>query len=94
MWLHALPSAGLTSPHYVLLLPPLAVCLDRVGTRTSHGFQDPAAAERMWDDFQASLVGLDQHVIDGVAGPTDLASTIAQRVDEGSLLYASDSTNG
>jgi cytidylate kinase len=87
-------SAGLTSLHYVLLLPPLAVCLDRVRTRTSHGFKDPAAAEHLWDDFQASLEGLGQHVVDGVAGPTDLASTIADRLDDGSLLYSSRSTNG
>jgi len=87
-------SAGLPSLYYALLMPPLAVCLDRVRTRTSHGFTDPAAAEHMWDDFHASLAGLDKHVIDGVAGPTDLASMIAQRVDDGSLLYSRDSTDG
>ena len=85
---------GLQSVDYVILLPPLAVCLDRVKTRMSHGFNDPAATEHMWNDFQRSVVGFERHVIDGTADPAELAYTIAQRLNDGTLHYSNALADG
>jgi cytidylate kinase len=81
--------AGVGSVHYAVLLPPLAVCLERVQTRTAHGFADLDAAEHMWNDFQRGIVGLERHLVDGLADPGDVARTIAQDVADGGLLYPS-----
>ncbi|MFI2366180.1 AAA family ATPase [Promicromonospora sp. NPDC019610] len=43
--------AGVAALDYVVLLPPVEVCLRRVETRTGHGFTDLAAARHMHDDF-------------------------------------------
>ncbi|MFJ3406332.1 AAA family ATPase [Promicromonospora sp. NPDC090134] len=43
--------AGVAVIDYVVLLPPVEVCLKRVETRTGHGFTDLDAARHMHDDF-------------------------------------------
>ena len=35
-------ATGLADLHYVALLPPLDVCIERVRSRVAHGFSDPA----------------------------------------------------
>ncbi len=79
--------AGLPSVHYVVLLPPLAVCAERVASRTDHGFTDLDATADMWRKFERSLDGLERHVLDGLASPESLARQIAGRVMDGSLCY-------
>jgi hypothetical protein len=80
-------SAGLDSVNYAILLPPLSVCLDRVRSRTAHDFADLGAAEHMWHDFERSLGGLERHVVNEVGDPTELARTVVQHVDDGTLHY-------
>lgn len=48
---------------YVVLLPPVRTCLDRVATRVGHGFTDEAAARSMHEQFAADRPS-DDHVLD------------------------------
>lgn len=42
---------GIEAIDYVVLLPPVETCLERVATRTGHGFTDLDAARHMHEDF-------------------------------------------
>jgi predicted ABC-type ATPase len=80
-------ATGLDSLHYVVLLPSVERCVDRVQTRIGHGFADEAATRKMHDAFEAADID-ERYVLvdppDGVAAVTD---TILARVDDGTLLY-------
>jgi hypothetical protein len=59
-----------------VLLPPVAVGVDRVATRVGHGFDDVAAARRMHAQFAG--VGIDPgHVVTEVV---DAADAMAQLI--------------
>ncbi|WP_422935475.1 AAA family ATPase [Sinomonas sp. P47F7] len=82
-----LEHTGLEELHYVILLPPLGVCLNRVKTRTNHGFTDLDAAEHMWRDFDQSSVEDRHRFIPPTAGPEETASQIASLTSNGRLTY-------
>jgi len=44
-------AAALDCLHYVLLLPPERVCVERVRSRVGHGFTDLDAARHMYREF-------------------------------------------
>jgi cytidylate kinase len=82
-----LDSTGRKHLHYVVLHPPLAVCLDRVRTREGHGFTDLAAAEHMWRDFDRSDIA-ERHLFrDPTASAEQLADEIAEHVEAGTVRY-------
>jgi cytidylate kinase len=83
-----LRAAGLRRLHYVILLPPLDVCLERVRTRQGHGFADRDAAEHMWHDFHRAEIDA-RHVIDDdqETQPAQVAHTIRSRVKDGTTSY-------
>jgi hypothetical protein len=66
--LHAFGAVtGLKRLHYATLLPPERVCVERVRSRTGHGFTDLDAARHMYSEFANAEVA-DRHVIkSGVA---------------------------
>ena len=78
-------ATGLHHLDYVVLLPPVELCLDRVRTRVGHGFTDSAATRRMHAGFAAADVD-ERHVLadppDGVAAVADLveAARVAGRL--------------
>jgi cytidylate kinase len=82
-----LEASGVQSLHYVLLLPPLEVCLDRVRTRRGHALTDCAVAERMWWQLRRAEVAPRHVLTDHVAPPAELAARIAQLVDDGGLGF-------
>jgi tRNA uridine 5-carbamoylmethylation protein Kti12 len=70
---------------YAVLRAPLAVCLERSGSRASNRLSNAAVIERLWHDF-ADLGPLETHVIDG--GTLDAATTadvLAERLRGGLL---------
>jgi cytidylate kinase len=82
-----LGAAGLESLHYAILLPPLEECLDRVQTRTGHGFTDPDAARHMWDEFAQADID-SRHVIVGHGtDPEDTARDLKTRVRDQTLRF-------
>ncbi len=80
-------ATGVERLDYVILLPPVETCIERVRTRTDHGFSDEAATRRMHAQFVAAAMP-DRHVIHE-AGHTigSLAETITDSVRRGDLAY-------
>lgn len=66
-------ATGLTTAHYVLLLPSVEVCLERVATRVGHGFSDAAATRHMHSQFSSATVD-ERHVLRDP--PDDVAAVV------------------
>ena len=78
-------ATGVVALDYVVLLPPLDVCLHRVATREGHGFRDEAATRKMHDEFTAAVVGLAvRHVL---RGSDVVAEDILLAARRGELRY-------
>lgn len=84
--------AGLGTFHYLVLLPPEHVCLDRLRHREGHGFTDLDAARHMYRDFAGADIAI-RHVLttDGATSET-IASSIPARVAAGSLSWTMDTS--
>jgi hypothetical protein len=80
-----LAGSGLTQVHYVVLLPPLEICLNRVAGRVGHPFADPAAARQMHAEFARADVDPRHVVADGDADAASVAAHVLARVREGSV---------
>lgn len=82
-----LTAAELDALDYAVLLPPVERCLERVASRTGHGFNDPGATAKMHHEFLAST--LDQrHVLDGDnEAPGETADQILALASAGTLRY-------
>lgn len=78
-------ATGLERLHYAILLPPERECAERVRSRTGHGFTDLDATHHMYGEFADASIS-DQYVIRTVASPGLIASSIYERVSEGSLV--------
>jgi cytidylate kinase len=78
---------GLDRVHYVVLLPPSDVCLERVRTRVGHGFVDLPAARHMYQQFAGAPLD-DRHLIgDQHSNPAGLAALIHEGVGTGRFAY-------
>ncbi len=82
-------ATGLSELHYVVLLPTVEHCLERVDTRLAHAFRDEAATRKMHDEFaQASIDA--RHVL---VDPPDDIDAVVERVlagvTAGSWVYSS-----
>ncbi len=90
-WFLATFAAAMGIEHfdYVVVLPSLAVALERVAARTGHGFDDPVAARSMHAQFAA--VELDERltITDDVATPSEIAAEISRRRTSGDLRITS-----
>ncbi len=82
-------SSGLANLHYVVLLPPLDVCLERVHSRVGHGFTDLSVTRDMYQQFADAPLD-DRHMItDPDADPTRLAELINGQLGDGVFGYSS-----
>ena len=70
---------GLTELDYVILLPPLDTCWERVATRTGHGFRDRAATEKMHHEFTTAAAP---------GTPTGIAVTTITDAETGAETHA------
>jgi cytidylate kinase len=81
-------ATGLAELDYVVLMPAAATCVDRVMTRTGHGFRDEAAARKMHDEFTRAHVA-SRHVL---TTGSETVEEIVDRVNEartaGELRFA------
>ena len=80
--------SGLAELHYVILLPPLEVCLERVRSRVDHGFSDLAVTQDMYQQFAGA--GIDaRHLITAANDhPAQLAKLIAGRLGARQFQYS------
>jgi predicted ABC-type ATPase len=69
---------------YLVLLPPVEVCVERVAARVDHGFSDEAATRHMHAQFADSDVD-DRHVIHGDAAPHLVLELVRTRRARGDL---------
>lgn len=70
--------------HYVMLLAPEPVCLQRIEDRTRHGFRDVDAARHMYREFASARAEVTS-VVDSIGSPESIAATIADLADRGAL---------
>jgi cytidylate kinase len=78
-------AAGLGHLHYVVLLPPLDVCLERVRTRVDHGFGDLSATREMHHQFAHADLDSRHVIIESDDHPALLAVLIGQRLSAGTF---------
>lgn len=76
----------LTRLHYVVLLPPEALCLRRVEARVGHGFTDLDATRHMYRQFTSAEIDQRHLFADPHTDPDETATTIHDRVVSGSLM--------
>jgi hypothetical protein len=75
--------------HYVVLLPPLRICIERVRSRGDQGFSDLAVTKDMYRQFVDARID-DRHlIIESDAPPAQLAALIIGKLNDGSLRIAS-----
>jgi cytidylate kinase len=77
-------AASVPVMHYVILLPPEELCLERVRGRAEHEFRDEEATRHMYRDFATAAVH-PRHVHAGTADATSIAAWVGERVQDGSL---------
>lgn len=87
-------AAGLALLDYVVLMPPVETCVDRVLTRTGHGFRDEAAARKVHDEFAGAAVA-SRHVVTIGSEPVDeVVDRITVARAAGELRFAVSTDQG
>ena len=70
-------ATGLNELDYVVLLPPVETCVQRVLTRQGHGFSDEAATRKMHSEFASAHISR-RHVIQD---PPDQAGEVLAMIE-------------
>ncbi len=78
--------AGVERLHYVMLLPREDLCLDRVRSRSGHGFRDLDAAAQMYRDFASAPVA-DRHIVTGLGDVEEDVSDVLHRIAAASMVW-------
>jgi hypothetical protein len=81
-------ATGLASVHYVILLPPLDVCLERVQGRIGHGFSDLSATRDLYEQFANAPIDSKHVITESHDHPAQLAELITRRLEDGYYRYA------
>jgi cytidylate kinase len=72
---------------YVIVLPPVERCVERVAARRDHGFSDEAATRKMHQGFAHALID-DRHVLrDPPDQPDEVADVIGHALAREWLTY-------
>ena len=80
-------ATGVDRLHYVVLLPSLDRCLERVATRLDHEFDDPAATRKMHGEFTRAEVDPRHVVADPPEGVDAVAVLIEAGITDGRFLH-------
>jgi predicted kinase len=78
-------ATGLARLHYVVLLPNVEACVERVARRVGHGFTDEAATRHMHREFESAVVDGRHVVRDSLADVAGIVATIGERLEAGDL---------
>lgn len=80
-------ATGLDCLDYVILLPPVERCVERVATRRGHGFSDEPATRKMHQGFTRARIA-DRHVVRDPPDRSDaVADLVVDAIDRGSLAF-------
>ncbi len=80
-------ATGLAHLDYLVLLPSLERCVERVRTRRGHGFTDEGATRAMHGDFARADVDRRHLLLDPPDEPHDVADLVAAALRSGALAY-------
>jgi adenylate kinase family enzyme len=80
-------AAGVTALHYAVILPPVSTCVERVVSRTGHGFSSVDATRAMHLDFTQAGLDARHLVTDTEATPREVSRQILDQLAAGSLLW-------
>jgi cytidylate kinase len=83
-----LAGTGLDALDYVVLLPDVEVCVERLMTREGHGFRDEDAARHMHDAFAQHDIDA-RHLLANHATAEAAADEVLDRWQRGSLTLGS-----
>jgi hypothetical protein len=80
-------ATGLDTLQYLILLPSVEDCVERVTTRQGHGFADEPATRKMHDEFSRAEIA-ERHVLRDRRGtPEAIADEVVTRFETGSITY-------
>jgi len=79
-------AVGLVTFDYVILLPPVEICVSRVKSRERHGFSDEAATRQMHAQFDEAEVD-SRHIIGGDINLAPLVDEILLRRSREQLTF-------
>ena len=79
---------GLPDIHYVILLPPLEVCLERMQGRVGHDFSDLLITRDLYEQFANADVGARHLITEPGDHPAELAELISQQLHDGRFRYS------
>jgi len=82
-------ATGLDSLHYVILIPSVDRCVERVRTRLGHGFTDEPATRKMHNEFSAATVDPRHVLIDPSDDVAEVADLVLMGVAERRFVYQS-----
>ena len=81
-------ATGLADIHYVILLPPLEVCLERVQSRVDHAFRDQSATRDLYEQFANAAVDSRHVICRPHDRPAQLTEFVRSNLDEGRFRYS------
>jgi energy-coupling factor transporter ATP-binding protein EcfA2 len=81
-----LEATGLDSLHYAVLFPTVDVCLERVATRSGHGFSDEPATRKMHAEFERAAIA-PRHLLRGAGDAEATATELLERLRAGDFRY-------
>jgi cytidylate kinase len=79
---------GLPDIQYVILLPPLEVCLERLQGRVEHGFSDLSVTRDLYEQFANAAVERRHLITEPGDHPAALAELISRQLDDGRFRYS------
>ncbi|HVB94561.1 MAG TPA: AAA family ATPase [Acidimicrobiales bacterium] len=86
-------ATGLKELHYVVLLPPVETCVERVAARLNHAFTDESATRHMHQEFASAEVA-PRHVLHRPSDQVDdVVRSVLSAFEGGSLVYQTPSSS-
>lgn len=82
-------AAGLDRLDYVILLPSVEQCVERVATRRDHRFRDERTTRKLHAEFAGADIDRRHVVLDPPKSPEVVASVVEAAYASGSLVYRS-----
>jgi hypothetical protein len=80
-------ATGLDSLAYVVLMPSVERCVERVRTQSNHGFTDEDATRKMHHEFANAKVDGRHVLADPPGSVVDVADRVVAALDIGALTY-------
>jgi cytidylate kinase len=80
--------SGLNALHYLVLMPSVERCVDRVKAREGHGFTDETATRKMHREFARADIDRRHLMIEPPDDVEAVADRIVHAVDSATLLYS------